>query len=157
MYVKNMPIDDILPLDEDVIKKIKKNVYNTKALRERNEDVSQLLSEVTQNYVCIMNELVFIESLHRQETPAQEYLIEFAEPLPLDIPKPRVPRYRKSFSNKVTIKLIETQVVNIIGDLMNISNPFLSKETNSSWTPAKFTVKRFRFETRRIYNEPVLD
>ncbi|XP_073388043.1 uncharacterized protein [Physcomitrium patens] len=92
MYVKNMPIDDILPLDEDVIKKIKKNVYNTKALRERNEDVSQLLSEVTQNYVCIMNELVFIESLHRQETPAQEYLIEFAEPLPLDIPKPRVPR-----------------------------------------------------------------
>nr|PNR26425.1 hypothetical protein PHYPA_031000 [Physcomitrium patens] len=76
MYVKNMPIDDILPLDEDVIKKIKKNVYNTKALRERNEDVSQLLSEVTQNYVCIMNELVFIESLHRQETPAQEYLIE---------------------------------------------------------------------------------
>lgn len=39
MYVKNMFIDDILFFDEDVIKKIKKNVYNIKVLREWNEDV----------------------------------------------------------------------------------------------------------------------
>jgi hypothetical protein len=93
MYVDNMPIEDIPKFNEDQIKHIKQHVYNTADMRERNEDVSKLLDEAYFEYCRVMNSIVFIESLKRQESPTQEFTIEIVEPLPIDTSKPHVPRY----------------------------------------------------------------
>lgn len=100
MYVDNMPSENIPTFDEDQIKRIKKHVYNTEDMRERNEDVSQLLNEASIEYARVLNTLVFLDSLKRQVSPTQEFIVEIAEPLPIDTSKPPVPRFNfPSFFN----------------------------------------------------------
>lgn len=94
MYVDNMPTENIPTFNEDQIKRIKQHIFNTVDMKERNEDVSKLLNEAHFEYCRVMNTIVFIESLKRQESPMQEFTIEIAEPLPIDTSKPLIPRYK---------------------------------------------------------------
>jgi dynein heavy chain len=58
-----MPSEDIPTLNDNQVKHIKEYVYNTKAMIERNEDLTQLLQEANLDYARVMNKLVFVENL----------------------------------------------------------------------------------------------
>jgi len=87
-----MPIEDIPTLNDDQVNHIKKYVYNTKAMIERNEDLTQLLKEVNVDYARVMNRLVFVENLKRQDKLSQEFTVDLDEPLFVDTSKLEVPR-----------------------------------------------------------------
>ncbi len=76
-----MPVDDIPVLTPDQVARIKMLVANTKAMRDRNEDMSELLSEADMDYANIMNKLVFDDSLQQRPTPAQEFTVVIDQPI----------------------------------------------------------------------------
>lgn len=88
-----MPIEDIPTLNDNQVKHIREHVYNTKAMIERNEDLTPLLREANLDYAHVMNRLVFIENLKRKDILSQEFIVDLDEPLFIDTSKPKVPRY----------------------------------------------------------------
>ena len=107
LYVESMPVEDIPTLTDEQIKRIKDIVYNSKAMRERNEDVSMLLAEANMDYAHMMNKLVFDESLKRQSSPTQEFTVDLVEPLPVDNSRPPAPRYIPCNLNVICLKSIK--------------------------------------------------
>ena len=92
-----MPIEDIPVLNDEQIARIKNIVYNTKGMRDRNEDVSTLLSEANLDFAQMMNKLVFDDSLKKRPTPSQEFTVNLVQPLSVDTKKPEVPWYFSGF------------------------------------------------------------
>jgi len=88
-----MPIEDIPTLNDKQVKHIKEHVYNTKAMIEHNEDLTQLLREANLDYARVMNKLVFVENLKQQDVLSQEFTVDLDEPLFIDLSsKLEVPR-----------------------------------------------------------------
>ncbi|KAH8941010.1 hypothetical protein BDL97_14G015200 [Sphagnum fallax] len=81
LYVESMPVDDIPVLTPDQVARIKMLAANTKAMRDRNEDMSELFSEADMDYANIMNKLVFDDSLQQRPTPAQEFTVVIDQPI----------------------------------------------------------------------------
>ena len=92
-----MPIEDIPTIIDDQFKRMKVLIYNTKDMKERNEDITQLVREANLDYARVMNKLVFIENLKREDKLSQEFSVDITEPLPINIPKREVPRYNFSY------------------------------------------------------------
>lgn len=90
-----MPIEDIPTLNDDQVKHIREYVFNTKAMIERNEDLTQLLREANLDYARVMNKLIFVNNLKRQDTFSQEFTVDLDEPIFIDTSKLEVPRYNK--------------------------------------------------------------
>ena len=88
-----MPIEDIPTINDDQLKRMKVLIYNTKEMKDRNEDLTQLICEANLDYARTMNRLVLIQNLKREDKLSQEFSINIEGPLPIDPPKPEVPRY----------------------------------------------------------------
>jgi hypothetical protein len=88
-----MPIEDIPTINDDQLKRMKVLIYNTKEMKDRNEDLIQLIREANLDYARTMNKLVLVQNLKREDKLSQEFSINIVGPLPIDPPKPEVPRY----------------------------------------------------------------
>lgn len=92
-YVDCMPIEDIPTLTDDQVKRMKILINNTKDMKEQNEAFTQLVREANLDYARVMNRLVFIENLKREDKLSQEFSVDILEPLSIDNTKPEVPMY----------------------------------------------------------------
>jgi hypothetical protein len=88
-----MPIEDIPTINDDQLKRMKVLIYNTKEMKDRNEDLIQLIREANLDYARTMNKLVLVQNLKREDKLSQEFSINIVGPLPIDPPKPEVQRY----------------------------------------------------------------
>jgi dynein heavy chain len=63
LYVDCMPTDEMQPLDEEQVARIVNSAMNTEALLVAELDTEQLVNEVDQDYIKVMNEIIFDENL----------------------------------------------------------------------------------------------
>ena len=84
-----MPTEDVAPLTVEQINRMPGFARNSKRLREKLMDTSQLINEVNIDYARTMNKIVFDEAVKRKMFPP-EMLVQVDEEFPEDDP-PTVP------------------------------------------------------------------
>jgi len=86
LYIDSMPTEDIPPLTVEQINRMLGFALNSKKLKDKLTDTSQLINEINIEYARTMNKIVFDESLKRR-AQLTEMLVPLAEQFPQPQPK----------------------------------------------------------------------
>ncbi|KAG1679690.1 hypothetical protein FOA52_006209 [Chlamydomonas sp. UWO 241] len=88
LYVDSMPLDDLPPLTSEQINRMLGFALNSKRLRDKLMDTSQLISEVNMEYARTMNKVIFDETLKRGSSGCPAPLVALPEVFPADARRP---------------------------------------------------------------------
>ena len=87
LFVDSMPTEEIPPLTVEQINRVLGFALNSKRLREKLMDTSQLINEVNVDYARTMNKIVFDEAIKRKSFPP-EMLVQVDEDFPEEPGRP---------------------------------------------------------------------
>ncbi|KAK3247674.1 hypothetical protein CYMTET_42830 [Cymbomonas tetramitiformis] len=79
LYVDSMPTEDIPPLTVEQINRMLGFALNSKKLKDKLMDTSQLINEINIEYARTMNKIVFDNSMTRPHSEQQKMLVEADE------------------------------------------------------------------------------
>jgi len=72
LYVDCMPVDNLKPLDSEQVNRVLVNAINTTKLRANTMlDTSSLLQQYNLNHMRTLNQLIFVNLLHKQQKDVQ--------------------------------------------------------------------------------------
>ena len=87
LFIDCMPTEDILPLTVEQINRILGFALNSKKLKDKLMDTSQLINEISIEYSRTMNKIIFDEALRRGDTVSNDMIISLDKEFPHEPPK----------------------------------------------------------------------
>jgi dynein heavy chain len=91
-FIDSMPTEDIPPLMQEQVNRMLGYALNSKKLKDKLMDTSQLIHEINIEYARTMNKIVFV-SLLEQADKAHDLVIPMSETFPSKPQKPVSPTY----------------------------------------------------------------
>ncbi|KAJ9531690.1 hypothetical protein QJQ45_021840, partial [Haematococcus lacustris] len=88
LYVDSMPVEDLAPLTTEQVNRMLGYALNSKRLKDRLMDTSQLIGEVNVDYTRTMNKMTFDAALRRGHSGCAAPLVALTEQFQQEEPKP---------------------------------------------------------------------